>query len=125
MTLPTESAEQTAAGSSETNDAGAFPTGKYAGRDAGEYWKNWKWQVRHAVRSIDRVQQVLGITFDPKERELLRKNSSWKIMNLRIPSRRIKTVRARVSRTDIRTVFYFLSVIPVQCTADTARGNEK
>ncbi|MDD2803432.1 MAG: lysine 2,3-aminomutase [Methanocorpusculum sp.] len=73
MTLPPESADKTACGSAAINEAGSFPEGGYAGIDTREYWKNWKWQVRHAIRSIDTVQQVLGITFDPEERSQLQK----------------------------------------------------
>ena len=36
-----------------------------------EYWKDWRWQVRHVVRDIRTFEQVLGITFDPAERERL------------------------------------------------------
>ena len=166
MTLPPESADKTACGSAAINEAGSFPEGGYAGIDTREYWKNWKWQVRHAIRSIDTVQQVLGITFDPEERSQLQKtvdkfplcitpyylslidtedyrmritemirssgrhfpllqNSSWKIMNSATLSLRIKTVHASVLPTDILTGSFFLSVIPVPCTADTAQGNEK
>ena len=32
---------------------------------APDYWKDWRWQVRHVVRDIDTVQQVLGIAFRP------------------------------------------------------------
>jgi len=39
--------------------------------DVPEYWKDWRWQVRHGVRDIDTFQQLLGITFDPAERERL------------------------------------------------------
>ncbi|MCK9581826.1 MAG: KamA family radical SAM protein, partial [Methanoregula sp.] len=39
--------------------------------EAPEYWKDWRWQVRHVVRDIDTFQQLLGITFDPAERERL------------------------------------------------------
>ena len=39
--------------------------------NAPEYWKDWRWQVRHVVRDIRTFEQVLGITFDPAERERL------------------------------------------------------
>jgi lysine 2,3-aminomutase len=39
--------------------------------DGAEYWKDWRWQIRHVVRDIDTFQQLLGITFDPAERERL------------------------------------------------------
>jgi len=73
MTLSPKSPEKRSCGSATTTEAGSFPEGGYAGIDTGEYWKNWKWQVRHAIRSIDTVQQVLGIRFDPEERKLLQK----------------------------------------------------
>jgi lysine 2,3-aminomutase len=40
-------------------------------QNAPEYWKDWRWQVRHVVRDIRTFEQVLGITFDPAERERL------------------------------------------------------
>ncbi len=73
MTLPPESTDNTASGIAATNEAGSFPKGGYAGIDSSEYWKNWKWQVRYAIRSIYKVQQVLGIRFDPEERKQLQK----------------------------------------------------
>jgi lysine 2,3-aminomutase len=36
-----------------------------------EYWKDWRWQVRHVVRDIRTFEQILGITFDTPERERL------------------------------------------------------
>jgi lysine 2,3-aminomutase len=41
--------------------------------EAQEYWKDWKWQIRHTIRDINTVEKVLGITFDPDEREQLQK----------------------------------------------------
>lgn len=38
-----------------------------------EYWKDWKWQIRHTIKDINTVEKVLGITFDPDEREQLQK----------------------------------------------------
>ncbi|MEN6395251.1 MAG: hypothetical protein ABFC78_02065, partial [Methanoregula sp.] len=32
---------------------------------APEYWKDWRWQVRHAVRDLNTFQQLLGIKFPP------------------------------------------------------------
>jgi len=38
-----------------------------------EYWKDWRWQLRHAVRDIAVFEQVLGIRFIHKEREQLQR----------------------------------------------------
>ena len=54
-------------------DSGSFQKGQLHGADSQEYWKDWRWQVRHAVRNIDTVQQVMGIKFTPDEREQLQK----------------------------------------------------
>jgi hypothetical protein len=42
-------------------------------KNAPEYWKDWRWQVRHAVRNIDTFQQRLGIQFSQEERADLQK----------------------------------------------------
>ncbi len=44
--------------------------------DAGtavEMWKDWRWQVRHAITDISTFERLLGITFAPEEREDLRR----------------------------------------------------
>lgn len=41
--------------------------------NAPEYWKDWRWQVRHTVRDINTFQQLLGIKFPTDELELLKK----------------------------------------------------
>jgi len=33
------------------------------------YWKDWRWQVRHAIRDLATFEQVLGIRFSREERE--------------------------------------------------------
>jgi lysine 2,3-aminomutase len=38
-----------------------------------EFWKDWRWQVRHTVRDLSTFEHLLGIRFDPEERELLKK----------------------------------------------------
>jgi lysine 2,3-aminomutase len=38
-----------------------------------EYWKDWRWQLRHAVRNIAVFEQVLGIRFNHEEREQLQR----------------------------------------------------
>lgn len=38
-----------------------------------DYWKDWRWQVRHAVRDPDTVTRLLGITFSDEEREQIKK----------------------------------------------------
>jgi len=40
---------------------------------APEYWRDWRWQVRHRVRDIQTFQQLLGISFPPDEQEQLKK----------------------------------------------------
>ncbi len=31
-------------------------------------WKDWKWQLRHAIRSLEKFEQVTGIHFEDEER---------------------------------------------------------
>ena len=38
-----------------------------------EFWKDWRWQFRHAIRDLATVEQVLGIRFNREEREQLQK----------------------------------------------------
>ena len=38
-----------------------------------EFWKDWRWQLRHAIRDLATVEQVLGIRFTREEREELQK----------------------------------------------------
>jgi lysine 2,3-aminomutase len=38
-----------------------------------EFWKDWRWQIRHAIRDLATVEQVLGIRFNREEREQLQK----------------------------------------------------
>jgi len=38
-----------------------------------EFWKDWRWQLRHAVKDIATFEQVLGIHFNREEREQLQK----------------------------------------------------
>lgn len=35
-------------------------------------WRDWKWQLRHAIRSLEKFEQVTGIRFDDEERANLR-----------------------------------------------------
>ena len=35
------------------------------------HWKDWKWQLRHSVKSLDQFEDLLGIRFDEKERKIL------------------------------------------------------
>ncbi|WP_292370692.1 lysine 2,3-aminomutase [Methanoregula sp. UBA64] len=46
----------------QTREPGDFP----------DYWKDWRWQVRHAVRDPDTVSRLLGITFLPEEQEQIK-----------------------------------------------------
>lgn len=34
-------------------------------------WKDWRWQLKHAIKSIDTAESLLGIRFAPAERRLL------------------------------------------------------
>ena len=36
-------------------------------------WHDWKWQMRHAIRDLDSVEELLGITFSPDRRKALDK----------------------------------------------------
>ncbi len=36
-------------------------------------WKDWKWQLQHTIRSIDNFEHFTGITFDPAQKERIRK----------------------------------------------------
>ena len=31
-------------------------------------WKNWRWQLKHVIRSIDQFEKLTGIAFSQKER---------------------------------------------------------
>ena len=41
-------------------------------RSDASQWRNWRWQVRHAIRDIDAFEQLTGITFDREERSDLK-----------------------------------------------------
>ncbi|MFP4697584.1 MAG: lysine 2,3-aminomutase [Eubacteriales bacterium] len=36
-------------------------------------WKDWKWQVRHTIKDIDKFEEVLGVSFKKEEKERLKK----------------------------------------------------
>ena len=36
-------------------------------------WKDWRWQLRHAVKSFDKFEELLGIQFESSEKKELRK----------------------------------------------------
>ncbi len=36
-------------------------------------WKDWKWQLRHAIKSLDKFEELLGIEFNAEERQGLEK----------------------------------------------------
>lgn len=36
-----------------------------------EKWKDWKWQVRHSIRSIEQLESIAGFDFTEEEREKL------------------------------------------------------
>lgn len=37
------------------------------------HWKDWKWQIRNSVRSLERFEDLLDIRFDEKERKSLQR----------------------------------------------------
>ncbi len=36
-------------------------------------WKDWRWQLKHSIRSIDKFETLTGINFDEDERQELKK----------------------------------------------------
>ncbi len=36
-------------------------------------WQDWKWQLRHAIKSLDKFEELLGIKFNDEERKGLEK----------------------------------------------------
>lgn len=54
-------------GAETAGDPSVMRTGADSSKDP-EYWKDWRWQVRHVIRDIDTFEKLLGITFDPAER---------------------------------------------------------
>jgi len=36
-------------------------------------WKNWRWQLKHSIKSLEKFEEVTGIKFNEKEREALYK----------------------------------------------------
>ena len=34
-------------------------------------WKNWRWQLKHSIKSLEKFEEVTGIKFNEKEREAL------------------------------------------------------
>ena len=32
-----------------------------AGEESHGHWRNWRWQLKHAVRNLDLAQELLGI----------------------------------------------------------------
>ena len=36
-------------------------------------WRNWKWQLKHAIRSLDKFEELTGLHFENKERAELQK----------------------------------------------------
>ncbi len=47
-----------------------------------EFWKDWRWQLRHAIRDITTVEQVLGIRFHREEREQLQETINTFPLNI-------------------------------------------
>jgi lysine 2,3-aminomutase len=38
-------------------------------KGAKRLWRDWKWQVSHSIRSVEAVEQILGITFSKEEKK--------------------------------------------------------
>jgi lysine 2,3-aminomutase len=36
-------------------------------------WKDWRWQLKHTIRSLEKVERLLGIIFSPEEKVELKK----------------------------------------------------
>ncbi|MEX0982641.1 MAG: hypothetical protein WD577_03085 [Bacteroidales bacterium] len=36
-------------------------------------WRDWKWQLKHSVKSLDQFEKLTGIRFESKERDELLK----------------------------------------------------
>ncbi|WP_132873871.1 lysine 2,3-aminomutase [Seleniivibrio woodruffii] len=36
-------------------------------------WKDWKWQIRHTIRTIDDFESILDVKFEPSEKNLMAK----------------------------------------------------
>ena len=36
-------------------------------------WKDWKWQLKHSIKSLETFEYLTGIKFDDEEREGLKK----------------------------------------------------
>ncbi|MDX8341052.1 lysine 2,3-aminomutase [Draconibacterium sp. IB214405] len=34
-------------------------------------WRDWKWQLRHSIRSLDKFEELLGVKFEDEERKKL------------------------------------------------------
>lgn len=39
-------------------------------------WKDWRWQVKHTIKDIDTFEELLGVQFEPQEKEELQKTVS-------------------------------------------------
>ena len=36
-------------------------------------WKDWRWQLKHSIRTIERFEELTGITFSEEEKQELEK----------------------------------------------------
>lgn len=45
-------------------------------------WKDWRWQLKHSIKSIDKFEHLTGVKFEDKEREELEK--TFKIFPLSV-----------------------------------------
>jgi lysine 2,3-aminomutase len=58
-------------GAEQPGDPGMLRMQADTTRENPEYWKDWRWQVRHAITDLDLFQQLLGIRFSAGERRQL------------------------------------------------------
>ncbi|NYT07840.1 MAG: lysine 2,3-aminomutase [Methanomicrobiales archaeon] len=43
----------------------------FGGEITPEYWKDWRWQIRHTIRDLATVEHLLGISLEKSEREAM------------------------------------------------------
>ena len=36
-------------------------------------WRDWRWQLKHSIRSMDQFEYLTGIQFDDEEKKMLKK----------------------------------------------------
>jgi lysine 2,3-aminomutase len=43
----------------------------FEGEITPEFWKDWRWQIRHTIRDLSTVENLLGISFEEEERDAM------------------------------------------------------